>query len=318
MNPNFTPTFGWVKDEPGFRAYAATLQTADPWWDQLKANDDGGDRFFYRALVRCLQRAGLSRWIKKRGSTPVLDTYNQLQVGSCVGNTEGKIKSHIAANDSTVRLDPEAFKNMFSPEFSYWASRMESGMRPGSGDGSTGFGAAKAAVKYGSLIKGVYGGEDITEYTETRCRNWGDGRGIPAEAKTEAAQHCFADYLKVSTAEQVWLLAGAAYPFNVCSNVGFENTRDVDGAIKPRGKWPHSMTAATARYTTKAGRKLVLIENSWDESWNEGPYYGDQPVGSFYVDLDVLADMVSEGDSFVDRGYIGHSSSDTAPDFTQM
>ena len=48
--------------------------------------------------------------------------------------------------------------------------------------------------------------------------------------------------------EDVWTAVGAGFVINVCSNVGYEGTRDNDGAIKPKGSWPHSMVLVRGWY----------------------------------------------------------------------
>jgi hypothetical protein len=318
---------GWVKDEPGIRAYNATLPSGEDFWDKLRAADDGGDRFYYRAVVLGLQAIGITRWLAQRNGVWVLRSYNQGQIGSCVGTGEAKRQSYIAALDVFLRLDNEAFTGMFSPEWAYYASRYHCGML-NRGDGSTGFGAAKAAVGSvtpdvpgGSLVQGVYGGINVTEYSVSRCGSWGDGRGIPKEAPAEANQHRYVQYLKVDTAEKCWLLAGAGMPWNQCSDLGWETARDADGACSRRKSWNHSMCAGAARYTTAKGRKLVLIDQSWSvgpDDWTTGPYYGDQPWGSFFADLDDAGEAASQGDTFVDIAYAGDVLPVAPVSFTSM
>lgn len=306
-------TFGWDRQPERYRAYAATLPAGDDFWEKLEAADDNGDRFFYRMLTLCLRLQGNTRWLKNGQ----LVSLNQKQVGSCVGHGEATRGSVLAAADCYYRGEPEKFVAILCPEWSYYASRVECGMI-GRGDGSTGEGAARAAIKHGVLPKGKYGVIDCSEYSETRCRDWGDGKTIPAEAKAEAKPHVAAQYLPCNTARKVWLAAGAGLPINFCSMQGFEGSRDADGAIKPRGQWPHSMAGGTARRTTKAGRKLVLIHQSWGDDWTDGPYIEDQPLGSFYADLDVVGEMAAEGDTFIDVGYAGESLPDLPPDFTRI
>jgi hypothetical protein len=299
--------FGWVEDRPGFTAYAATLEAGDDFWDTLRAADDGGDRFWYRALAMCLRDLGLKRWLRDRDGVPCIRSYNQADIGSCVGNGEAKRQSYVAALDKWLHLEPEEFVGMFSPEWAYYASREQSGML-GRGDGSTGYGAARANVVHGALIQGVYGDVDLSEYTVSNCYRFGLGRGIPQAAVTEAGKHKYGRYIQVDTAEKVWLCAGAGIPINFCSGQGFQGSRDEDGFIRARGTWYHSMCGCAARRTTKRGRKGILIDQSWGDDWTGGPYYGDMPWGAFYADLEVAGEMASQGDTFADIGYIGHQA----------
>lgn len=306
-------SFGWSRQPERFRAYAATLPSGDDFWSLLEAKDDNGDRFCYRALTLALRLQNNTRWL----SGGRLVSLDQKQVGSCVGHGEATRGSVLAALDCYYRGEPEKFVNILCPEWSYYASRVECGMI-GRGDGSTGEGAAKAATKHGVLPKGKYGSVDCSEYTEARCRSWGDGKQLPAEVIAEAKPHVASQYIACDTSQKVWLAAGAALPINFCSMQGFEGKRDADGAIRPKGQWPHSMAGGTARYTTKAGRRLVLVHQSWGNDWTDGPYYLDQPWGSFYADLDVLGEMASEGDTFIDIGYAGEAWPNLPPDFTQI
>jgi hypothetical protein len=297
-------SFGWIKDPTGYAAYAATLPAAGDFWDQLRARDDGNDRFCYRALRLCLADAKLDQWLVQDGPWTRIRTYDQGSIGSCVGNADAKRWSYMAALDIHLRLDAERFAGMGCPEVCYGLSREAAGML-GRGDGSTGYGMAQANTGMGSVAQAVYGKYDLRAYSVNTCRQFGL-RGVPDEIKGVAAKHKYGEYLRVDTAEKAWLCAGAGLPFNQCSGVGWEGTRDADGAIRRRGSWSHSMCCGAARRTTPKGRKLILIDQSWYPDWTSGPYWLDQPEGSFYADLDAVGEAVSEGDSFVDLGFLGY------------
>jgi hypothetical protein len=51
--------------------------------------------------------------------------------------------------------------------------------------------------------------------------------------------------------------------------------------------------------------------------WTNGPYWLDQPQGSFYADLDAVGEAVSEGDSFVDLGFCGYNRPPVPKSFTE-
>jgi hypothetical protein len=299
--------FGWIKEPAGFTVYAAKLPAADEFWDSLRAKDDGGDRFSYRALVLCLQDGHRSDWLVQDGPCSRLRSYDQGNIGSCVGNADAKRFSYMAALDIFLRLDAEQFAGMGCPEICYGLSREMAGML-GRGDGSTGYGMAQANTSLGSLAQAVYGAHDLRRYSINTCRQFGL-RGVPTEIKALAAEHKYGQYLRVDTAEKAWLCAGAGLPLNQCSSVGWDDPhgRDADGSLRMRGSWSHSMCVGAARRTTKSGRKLILIDQSWGDQWIAGPYYQDQPAGSFYADLDAVGEAVSEGDSFVDLGFLGYN-----------
>ncbi len=144
--------FGWIKDQGGYTAYAATLPAADDYWDQLRANDDGGDRYCYRALHLSLEDAKLGNWLALDGDWMRIRSYDQGNLGSCVGNADAKRWAYMAAMDIYLRLDPEQFVGMGCPEVAYGLSREMAGML-GRGDGSTGYGMAKANTGFGSVGK---------------------------------------------------------------------------------------------------------------------------------------------------------------------
>ena len=306
--------FGWVKRPEEYHAYAATLPAADDFWDQLRARDDGKDRYCYRALRLCLADAGLAAWLVEDGPWTRIRTYDQGNIGSCVGNADAKRWSYMAALDIYLRLDAEQFAGMGCPEVCYGLSREAAGML-GRGDGSTGYGMAQANTGMGSLAQAVYGKYDLRAYSVQTCYQFGL-RGVPDEIKAVAAKHKYGQYLRVDTAEKAWLCAGAGLPFNQCSGVGWDGVRDSDGAIRQRGSWSHSMCCGAARRTTSKRRKLILIDQSWHPGWTSGPYWLDQPEGSFYADLDAVGEAVSEGDSFVDLGFLGYNRPPVPLSFT--
>lgn len=59
------------------------------------------------------------------------------------------------------------------------------------------------------------------------------------------------------------------------------------------------------RRTTKDGRKLFLIWNSWGNNWANGPYWQDMPEGSFFIEWKVMDSMLAKGDSFAYGGLEG-------------
>jgi len=310
--------FGWIKQPEQAAAYTATLPAADDFWDTLRAKDDGKDRFSYRALRLCLKDAKITHWLGMDGVFERIRSFNQSNLGSCVGVADGKRWSYMCALDIYLRLDAEKFIDMGCPEICYGLSREAAGML-GRGDGSTGYGMAQANTQMGSLAQGVYGKYDLREYSVSTCYQFGL-HGVPADVKALCLQHKYSQYLPVNTAEKAWLCAGAGLPFNMCSGSGFEDPRgrDEDGALRQRGSWNHSMIGGAARYTTKKGRKLILVDQSWGDDWIDGPYYQDQPYGSFYAETDAVGAAVAEGDSYVDLGFCGYTRPQVPLQFTEM
>ena len=334
-------TQGWVCDPPGFKAYAASIAGDEPanFWSDAKELDEKitamlgtQDRCWYRSLRNALVNAGQTDWLVKINGIWCIITMNQGSIGSCVSNAEAKRASYRAALDIYWDGQPEKWKGMFCRQWSYYASRKQSGMLRG-GDGSTGYGAAKAATIDGMLVEGTYGGVNLTKYDVSQCRNFGYGRGVPQEAIAEAAKHKFETYVQIDTAEKAWIAAGIGLIINQCSNVGWENPRQDGnhrGIIKRRGSWGHSMCMGAARKVTPDGAKAIMIDQSWSTrqgteygvtfaDWTTGPYcFSDAPRGSFMAYLDDIGLAVEQGDTFTDINYSGYAAENVPSDFVRI
>lgn len=298
--------YGYMPNPSEIQAYAESLNNA--YGDdvaQLVATDDGRDSFLWRALVPLLLRCDSriqQRWLYKNGNYTCLRAYNQGQIGSCVGNAESMVCSIEQAIDIVCQGRPMQLTTMIAPEACYALGR-EAGNMLGNQDGCYGAAVAKALTTMGTLYQQKYDSVDLSDYSVDRCRQWG-ARGLPAELKPVAAQTKLETSYQIKTIEEAWSVIGAGHPINQCSNLGFQTTRDEDGALRPAGQWGHSM-ALIGRRTTSSGRKLFICMNSWGETWVNGPLYEDQPQGSFGIDYDVVAKAVAQGDMFVKIGMNG-------------
>lgn len=215
--------------------------------------------------------------------------------GNCVGISMSQLLNVRQAIDCLVLRQPEEYRHMSSGEGTYGLVREACGMRRG--DGAYGSGAAEAVTQLGTLWMKQYGDTNLdVEYSASRCRTYGS-RWCSEELKQAAKEHKILSANNVKTAEQAWALVGGYCPIQVCSNRGFRKSRDEDGACRPSGSWSHAMSII-GRRTTKSGRKLFLILNSWGENWCSGPLFEDQPKGSFYADYDVVDRMLRQGDSY--------------------
>jgi hypothetical protein len=316
---------GWIPRIAESQRWAAAncLATDDDFWEAIRAKNaeltalyKTEDRYWYRLVTTCFQWAD-SNWIKQDGDYWRLVSLSQKSVGSCVGHGACEEQTANQAVDILGRGQGERLETWFCPEVSYGLSRECCGMLGDRGDGSTGFGAAKGNMELGCLPKGVYGSIDLREYNEARCRDYGY-RGVPAELKALCKPFTTKKYIKVTTAEQVWLLAGVGVPINFCSSQGFENqNRNDEGMLKPSGSWMHSMMGAHARRVSAKYGKLVLIQQSWGDGWCGGPYWLDQPGGSFYAELAVVGRMAAQGDTFA-QWDMGGVAADKAWVFTEM
>jgi hypothetical protein len=293
--------YGYTPIRENIDAYIASLGNAyQDDVEYLVATDDNRDTFLWRATVACLLRCDpriQKKWLytNEAGYTS-LHSYNQGQIGSCVGNAEAMVLSTELSVDIMMGRMPFLYTTMASAESCYALSR-EAGNMLGGGDGSYGSAAAESSVKLGCLWMQPYQGVDLSEYSVSLCREWGRG-GVPANLKPIAAQTKLQSSYAIKKVDEAWAIIGAGHPINMCSQLGFDKRRDSDGASKQTGGWSHSM-ALIGRRTTASGRKLFICINSWGEDWVSGPVFEDQPQGSFGIDYEVVDVALRGADTFV-------------------
>lgn len=284
--------FGYQPNPPATAAFCATLPARyGSELDSLVKADDNADALNYRALAKCLGLEGKQ-----------IPSRNQKSVGSCVGHGTATPADVVAAVDILCRGDNEEWRFSASADALYALSREVSG-NLGRGDGSYGGAAAKAVRECGVIHMTKYGEHDLTTYSEQRCRDW-SLRGVPQLVKDAAKATPMRATTPATSIEQLWAALGNGYAANLCSNVGFDSARDSEGRCRRSGKWNHSM-GATSRRTTRGGNRLILIHQSWGNDWTSGPYYLDQPLGSFWADYEDVAMMVAQDDTFIYGDYDG-------------
>jgi hypothetical protein len=292
--------FGYTPNPEETEAFVQSLPPAYAKQAQALADDDtddGADALNYRLLAAMFPKG--SPWLNDDGQ---LVSLNQNPAGTCVGFGTAIAEDVLAACDIAMRREPEEWVARFSPDAAYAISRHISG-HLGRGDGSYGGAAAKGIREWGTVHQLVYGDIDLTKYDYKRTREWAL-RGVPESIRTAAGPHKIRHTVQLETVEQAWGLVGNGYPYNMCSNVGWESKRDADGACRRRGSWSHSM-GVTSRRTTASGRRLFLVHQSWGDNWTSGPYYEDQPFGSFWADWEDIDRAIRQGDSFAYSGYEG-------------
>ncbi len=269
------------------------------------AQDDNGDRYTYRALVSCLQAAGLKQWLVQDGTTLRLNCFDQYQSNACTGHGRSM---QIAIQDAativaggapaanTAGSDPAlvpVFEAMPAPEVQYPFGLMVDGTL-GHDDGCSGSGIIEGTERYGSwyemnvvndtdeLIEGNWAGSPDIPTWYQRIEAYAT-HGVPAPIAAAAASHKSQAHANITTVAQAWAALGQCYPVLICSDISFEGTRNEEGIIAATGhNWPHCMVISSRRTSPKYGR-LYLVHNSWDPSWTSGPYWLDQPAGSFWI-----------------------------------
>ncbi|MCX7666431.1 MAG: hypothetical protein N2112_12900 [Gemmataceae bacterium] len=235
---------------------------------------------------------------------------NQGQVGSCVGFAAAAACEYaMAATNALRKGGPIQELPDLVQEVIYAGSRVEvnGGRVPFSGDGSTGAWAAKWLSTGGNLARGVYGTHDLTAYSESRCRQWGD-RGVPDELEPIAARQTVISVTLVRTTDEAKKALAQGYALFICSNVGFGQrgpyVRDRDGFLTASGTWAHCMAVIGYQGGSRPG---YLILNSWGPRWVSGPSgrFSDIPDGSFWCDETTMGRILSQGDSYAVSGVRG-------------
>lgn len=283
--------FGYVPNPEKTLAYAASMPLRyGAELDLLAGADDNSDALNYRALAKCIGMEGKQ-----------IPSRNQGPVGACVGTGTATPCDIVAAIDILVRGDNEEFRFMASADALYALGRDISN-HLGRGDGSYGGAAAKAIRECGVIHQTRYGDVDLTTYSASRARDWA-AKGVPQVVKDAAKKTPMRATTLLKTIEQAWAAIGSGYAFNMCSDVGWDSHRDQDGACRRSGSWGHSMAVTSRR--TAGSRRLFLVHQSWGDNWTGGPYWQDQPLGSFWADWDSIERAIRQDDSFVYGGYDG-------------
>lgn len=197
---------------------------------------------------------------------------------------------------------------MPASEAIYGGARVEAlgKSRGGRSDGAYGGGAAKwVHDKGGVLFRQRYEKFDLSQYSASRAKEWGDygcgGAGDNGWADGVARQHPAKTVALVRTFAEAAAAIDSGYAVPVCSGYGFgranyQPPRDKDGFLKPIGSWSHCMCFIATRYEPRPG---LLCLNSWGTKWVSGPKWpDDQPDGSFWVDASVADGMLRGNDSF--------------------
>ena len=289
---------GWIPNPRATEEFSKSLPSV--YREQVEVllkQDNNKDALLYRPLIACIQKSGLgARWLKKRDGRDCMRAYHQGGVGSCTGNATAQVINVLTAVEIVLLNKFQEFIAFSSADGIYGLGREAGGMLGRRGDGCYGSAMAKAVMQLGTLYCLKYPAADLTEYDQNRCRQFGY-EGVGEELKKEAKKHPVKSTVRVKDAASAWALLGNGYPMNVCSNVGFQQKRDVEGICRPSGNWNHSM-AVIARRTTRSGNRIFIILNSWGDNWCSGSYWEDMPWGSFGVEYDVFDRMCKQGDTF--------------------
>lgn len=292
--PDARGATGWVRDDDAVRAVAETLP--HPVFADTPAGQAESipDRIYL--------------WDAAREATGYpIPARDQGSVGSCVPFGAACAVEHtqcVAMVAAKRAGQPPPEFRAVAQEPIYGGSRVQIGGGRIRGDGSVGAWAARWCQDYGSVARAKYGAIDLTAYSESRCRAWGN-TGCPAELIPEAKAHSTRTISQVRTTAELKRALASGYPVTVASDVGFGSrgpyTRNAKGQLRASGTWAHQM--CFIGYDAASG---FYCMNSWGAKWVGGPPGpGEPPAGGFYVEEQTAARMLGQGDSWAYGDTVG-------------
>jgi len=293
------PGQGYDPNPAGTRAFLAELEQPlfrDAGREVIQESH-GIDTFLYRSMYKAHEA---------RYGTP-LRPGNQSSIGSCVGwgfSGAAYCSLCVAWDEGEIPEPPL----LVSPTSCYGGSRVEARGKPeGAGgyrDGSYGGAAAKWMSQWGLIFRENVGGHDLTEYSVSRCREWGNwgngGEGDNGALDKIAKRHPALHVALVTGFDEAAAAIESGFPIAICSGVGFTRTRSEGGWCERSGSWAHCMYACAVRYKKNGSKDDgLLLVNSWGD-YVQGPKWpSDQPDGTFWVTRDVVDLMLGKWrDSF--------------------
>lgn len=290
--------YGWVPPSPEERALAQDNVYTQQLRELVKYNDDS-DVLLYRFLYRALKES--NQLTPAEIESGRLDSLNQTSFPHCVGFATARGLDILAACDIYIRGEQEKWKDEFSPHGMYSITRQDNLGRFG---GSTGSWMVETMQKYGTLNEIDYGDFNAENISGNEARTWQE-RGVPKEILEKAKDHPVIACALVKTTEEAKASLQNGYPINLCSNIGYNNTRDSAAFLKRQGSWGHSMCLVGWR-SASSGREGFLILQSWGDDWASGNIYPeDMPKGAFFVSPQDLQLHLNSGDCYAMAGYQG-------------
>lgn len=276
--PVFSNQFGWI-DDGGHVAFATGMLPFGAMApDQIEAipGPDHKPILLYKA------------WLDVLGKFP---DYPAQTIGDCTSQGTGHaIDLALAVEIVRKRGPKEAYRSVCT-EAAYGVGRAEANMLGSWGDGCYGSALIKGALKEGILYREDLGAQGA--YDGSRARQWGRS-GTPREYLAIMATRKLGGSCQVRTREDAYACLANGMPFTICSGVGFDTPRDQNGFCRRRGRWPHCMHVEGMRFDIPG----VCVGQSWGPQQPSGPTALGQPSFSFWITLDDLDVVLSEGDSW--------------------
>lgn len=173
--------------------------------------------------------------------------YVAQQIGDCTSFGSGHAVDLLQAVQIAIGKMAQEWKETCT-EALYGAGREIANML-GSGDGCYGGAMAKAVSTVGIIPR-----SEVGAYSGQRAKQWGN-TGTPADVKTKMGQHKVKTTSLVQTWDELFAALSNGYPVIVCSNQGFQLTRNDKGIAEAQGSWPHCVlpdTLISGRKTKRA------------------------------------------------------------------
>lgn len=287
------PETGWVADPDAVVAFSQTLDV------KVFSATPAGE-----VLVRDLPKFvyGWKPYTQLFGRPPPIK--NQGDLGSCVSFGTNTAIERTLSGEIVRRNGSKEEHSFFVEEATYGGSRVEVGGGRIRGDGSVGAWAAEWVVKWGVVPRKQYPEADLTTYSTTRGRDWGRN-GVPAWAEAVAKKFPVKSTVQVKDWSEAKKAIAQSYNIAVCSNQGFDRTRDSRGVARPRGSWSHCM-CLDGYHTDENGNEFGHITNSWGADYHVGPVgWGEPNSDGFWAESSVIDRMLKQGDSWAFSGVTG-------------
>lgn len=246
-----------------------------------------------------------------------MPTYYQ-SIGSCVGQGKAKTESYTLIN--TVLLDPtQKYTPIYEP-YGYAQSRVCAGITGGS-DGSTGSGAAKAAVTYGVLFFEQDSSLTVTYSDDGKTLNWPGSvekswgqRGAPDKYINLGKKHLIKSTALLKSADDVRDSLVNKYGVTCASNWG--------GQMKPQIKngvllnthvttWNHQMSVS-GYWDHPDLSEIYWIQNSW--GWFvHGICPSGAPGGGFWITKREMQNICDQNEVFAYSPFVDGFPADWVP-----
>ena len=180
-------------------------------------------------------------------------------LAQCIGWILGHPRSQVPTANDIQETDTEAL----------YAMGRQAGNMLFTADGCYGAAIVKAMTTMGVVsrrqVTATLGPGEGT-YSGQRARQWGR-KGAPDTVQAVAAKYKLGSAAQVTTWDELVAALHNGSPVTICSNQGFNLTRDSQGFCRAQGRWGHCMFVAGVRFD----RPGACIIQSWGSNQPAGP-----------------------------------------------